>query len=111
MKRFLTMLLVISLLSLCLPLLASCNEGGDTVTLYVYNWGEYMSDGSEGSLDVNAAFEEYCKEKGTALLFPPLPTMWTEIWYMPSRYMLTDSPVICWWASAPPAMPKMLPPP
>ena len=31
-----------------------------TVTLNVYNWGEYISDGSEGSLDVNAAFEEYC---------------------------------------------------
>lgn len=27
-------------------------------TLYVYNWGEYISDGSEGSLDVLAAFEE-----------------------------------------------------
>lgn len=26
--------------------------------LYVYNWGEYISDGSEGSLDVNKAFEE-----------------------------------------------------
>ncbi|MBO5326626.1 MAG: spermidine/putrescine ABC transporter substrate-binding protein [Clostridia bacterium] len=64
MKRFVTMLLVLSLLALFLPLLASCNEGGDAVTLYVYNWGEYISDGSEGSLDVNAAFEEYCKEKG-----------------------------------------------
>ena len=31
-----------------------------TVTLNVYNWGEYISDGSEDSLDVNAAFEEYC---------------------------------------------------
>lgn len=27
-------------------------------TLNVFNWGEYISDGSEGSLDVNAAFEE-----------------------------------------------------
>ena len=26
-------------------------------TLNVYNWGEYISDGSEGSLDVNKAFE------------------------------------------------------
>lgn len=26
-------------------------------TLYVYNWGEYISDGADGSLDVNAAFE------------------------------------------------------
>ena len=34
----------------------------DTITLNVYNWGEYISDGSEGTLDVNAAFEEYCRE-------------------------------------------------
>ncbi len=27
-------------------------------TLYVYNWGEYISDGADGTLDVNAAFEE-----------------------------------------------------
>lgn len=26
-------------------------------TLYVYNWGEYISDGEDGSLDVNLAFE------------------------------------------------------
>lgn len=32
----------------------------NTITLNVYNWGEYISDGSEDSLDVNAAFEEYC---------------------------------------------------
>lgn len=30
------------------------------VTLNVYNWGEYISDGSEGSLDVNKEFEKYC---------------------------------------------------
>ncbi len=27
-------------------------------TINVFNWGEYISDGSEGSFDVNAAFEE-----------------------------------------------------
>ena len=27
-------------------------------TLNVFNWGEYISDGSEGTLDVNKAFEE-----------------------------------------------------
>ena len=30
--------------------------------LNVYNWGEYISDGSEGSLDVNAEFEKYYEE-------------------------------------------------
>jgi spermidine/putrescine transport system substrate-binding protein len=42
--------------------LVSCGERADMATLYVYNWGEYISDGSEGSLDVNAAFEEYYYE-------------------------------------------------
>ncbi len=46
-----------------LPLLLSaCGEegfSGGTKTLYVYNWGEYISDGSEGCLDSNAAFEEW----------------------------------------------------
>ena len=35
---------------------------GETVTLNVYNWGEYISDGSDDSLDVNQAFEEYCRD-------------------------------------------------
>lgn len=59
MKRILTVLLLLSTLALTLPLFASCKKSGDVITLYVYNWGEYISDGSEGSLDVNAAFEEW----------------------------------------------------
>ena len=34
-----------------------------TIELNVYNWGEYISDGSEGSLDTNKAFEEYCRNE------------------------------------------------
>ena len=34
----------------------------ETVNLNVYNWGEYISDGSLGSLDTNKAFEEYFNE-------------------------------------------------
>lgn len=52
----------------------ACNESGDdieggakndkykTISLNVYNWGEYISDGSLGSLDTNKAFEEYFNE-------------------------------------------------
>ncbi|MBR7112256.1 MAG: spermidine/putrescine ABC transporter substrate-binding protein [Clostridia bacterium] len=61
MKRLLVLCLAASLLALLLPLLASCG-GTDTVTLYVYNWGEYISDGTEGSLDVNAAFSEWYEQ-------------------------------------------------
>ena len=49
-------------LLLTVLLLASCGEGGNTVTLNVYNWGQYISDGSEGCADVNAMFEEYFEE-------------------------------------------------
>lgn len=35
------------------------SAGTKTVTLNVYNWGEYISDGSEDSFDTNSAFEEY----------------------------------------------------
>ena len=35
----------------------------ETVVLNVYNWGEYISDGSEGSYDTNREFELYCKNK------------------------------------------------
>ena len=53
-------LCAIMLLSLTLPLV-SCDEtsSGSVTELYVYNWGEYISDGSEGSLDSNKAFEEW----------------------------------------------------
>ena len=53
---------LIAVFVITLPLLLSaCSEGsvGGTKTLYVYNWGEYISDGSEGCLDSNAAFEEW----------------------------------------------------
>ncbi|MBE6617022.1 MAG: spermidine/putrescine ABC transporter substrate-binding protein [Ruminococcaceae bacterium] len=36
---------------------------GGARTLYVYNWGEYISDGSEGTIDTNAEFEKYCREE------------------------------------------------
>lgn len=58
MKKSITVFLLLATLSLLLPLFSAC-KGGGTVTLYVYNWGEYISDGTEGSLDVNAAFEEW----------------------------------------------------
>lgn len=41
---------------------SAANIPADTKTLYVYNWGEYISDGSEGCLDSNAAFEAYFNE-------------------------------------------------
>ncbi len=49
----------------CLLLLlpfSSFEAGAAAVTLNVYNWGEYISDGSEDSLNVNREFEKYYLE-------------------------------------------------
>ncbi len=52
-------------LSVCLFACAKEEDSPRKVTLYVYNWGEYISDGSEGSADTNRMFEEWClREKG-----------------------------------------------
>ena len=35
---------------------------GEVVVLNVYNWGEYISDGFDGSMDTNLEFENYFNE-------------------------------------------------
>lgn len=57
------LLAALLLLPMVLGMTACTEGGGDTVTLYVYNWGEYISDGTEGTLDVNEMFEEWYYEK------------------------------------------------
>ncbi len=57
--------LIIALMVACSPILltaCSSQSASQPVTLYVYNWGEYISDGSEDSLDANAAFEQWYYE-------------------------------------------------
>lgn len=65
MKKKFLLLIGFLFLLMGTMLLSSCgdNGAGGSTTLYVYNWGEYISDGSEGSLDVNRAFEKYCREE------------------------------------------------
>ena len=58
MKRFFAALT--AAFALC-ALLSLSTFAADRV-LNVYNWGEYISDGSEGSLDVNAEFEKWYAE-------------------------------------------------
>ena len=59
LKRSFAILLALAISILPILCFASCdnNVGGSANTLYVYNWGEYISDGSEGTLDSNHAFE------------------------------------------------------
>ncbi len=65
MKKYFVFVLTLVLLAAYICVMSSCASGyEDEIILNVYNWGEYISDGSEGSPDVNKMFEEYCKEKG-----------------------------------------------
>ena len=60
MKKILSALLAaVMLLSLCA--LSGCGSS-KALTLNVYNWGEYISDGSEDSLDTIKAFEQWYQE-------------------------------------------------
>ena len=65
MKKVFALLLALLVLALPLTLAAGATDKTEKdyshlkgTTLNVYNWGEYISDGSEGSLDVNAEFEK-----------------------------------------------------
>lgn len=55
MKRMLCLWLAVCMI-VCL--FSGCQFGNDVVTLNVYNWGEYISDGSDDLMDVNAQFEK-----------------------------------------------------
>ena len=62
MKKISLLLLLCMLITVMAPLLSSCKSEGESTTLYVSNWGEYISDGSDGTINSNAEFEKYCKE-------------------------------------------------
>ena len=55
MKRLLCLSLALVMMA-CV--FSGCKFGNDVVTLNVYNWGEYISDGSDDLMDVNALFEK-----------------------------------------------------
>ena len=61
MKKIISIVLTLSLLAGMLTVFTGCG-GGETLTLNVYNWGEYISDGSEDTLDTIQAFEQWYEQ-------------------------------------------------
>lgn len=67
MKHRISLIIFALLFAFVLVFLASCGQGssddevkeGEVRILNVYNWGEYISDGSLGSYDTNAEFEAW----------------------------------------------------
>ena len=64
MKRvFVTLIALLVVAVMPLSLISCGSEGSGGEILYVYNWGEYISDGSEDSYDTNAEFEKWYYEQ------------------------------------------------
>lgn len=90
MKKFLTLLLCLLLtLSLCgckyayqyfdLELEGEYTRDLEGTSLTVYNWGEYISDGSYDMLDVNAEFERLTGINVNYLMFESNETMYSQL--------------------------------
>ena len=58
MKKIISAVLAVMMLLGCMAALSGCGSSGALV-LNVYNWGEYISDGSDDSLDTIDAFEDW----------------------------------------------------
>ncbi len=91
---------MISLIFACLLTLScftACAPADDRVTINVYNWGQYISEGEDGCIDVIALFEEkYPHIKVNYVTFDSNETMYTKMSsggitvdvIIPSDYML-----------------------
>lgn len=78
-RIFLTALLSALLFGSCFLPSAARGEG-ETVTINVYNWGQYISDGSDGYIDVIREFEKaYPNIKVNYMTFDSNESMYTKM--------------------------------
>ena len=75
MKRILSLTLVCLLVMSMCPVQASADGG----TINVYNWGQYISDGTDGYIDVNAAFTEATGIKVNYMTFDSNESLYTKL--------------------------------
>ena len=75
MKRIVPLLLCALVIFTMLPVQAKA----DDVTINVYNWGQYISDGTDGCIDVNKAFTEKTGIKVNYMTFDSNETMYTKL--------------------------------
>ena len=78
MKRFLSIALLFVLLTALLP--AQALAAGDTVTINVYNWGQYLSDGTDDYINVIEEFEAaYPNIKVNYMTYDSNESMYTKL--------------------------------
>lgn len=93
MKRIISFLIVLTMVSALSLSLASCGKEEESTietratytrdlegtVLNVYNWAEYISDGSEDSLDVNAEFEKLTGIKVNYSMYESNEVMYSKL--------------------------------
>lgn len=78
MKRLLSVVLLFVLLTALLP--AQAQAAGDTVTINVYNWGQYLSDGTDDYINVIEEFEAaYPNIKVNYMTYDSNESMYTKL--------------------------------
>ena len=59
MKKVISVIVSVCIVAGCLAMLSGCgSKSEEDVTLYVYNWGQYIAEGDDDSIDVIAEFEK-----------------------------------------------------
>jgi spermidine/putrescine transport system substrate-binding protein len=76
MKKIALVLLSVLMLA---GIFTACGTGDYTATINVYNWGVYISDGSDGYIDVNKAFTEATGIKVNYTTFDSNETLYTKL--------------------------------
>ena len=78
MKRLFSVVLLFVLLTALLP--AQAHAAGDTVTINVYNWGQYLSDGTDDYINVIEEFEAaYPNIKVNYMTYDSNESMYTKL--------------------------------
>ena len=77
MKRIIPVLLCLLLLFSALPVQAFAAP--EKVTINVYNWGQYIADGTDGYIDVNKAFTEATGIEVNYMTFDSHESMYTKL--------------------------------
>ena len=75
MKRFAAALMTVLIIVSILPAAASA----DPVTINVYNWGQYISDGTDGYINVNKEFTKATGIEVNYMTFDSNETMYTKL--------------------------------
>ena len=91
MKKYFALFLLLIVLGFALfPILNSSGFSENAPTINVYNWGEYISDGSDGNLNVNAEFTKRTGIKVNYTTFQSNEALFAKL--LPKRFFLLNLP-------------------